>query len=482
MTLAVRGRQNPHARHVFLPRNPPAPELDELLQTLRFRSAPQQHVFEVKVVHRLRQRKAQQRMIRIRALPLLIRNHQPPHPHRLNPQFRRRGRHILIGEVLHLAPQIRLLLIERHQQKTPLAPRHHVEAPVFEPLHHALHRNRTAGVHNAAILRQHDAEFRSRRLRLPHHLAVAVFKDMERNRRPGQGDKLQWEKRQQPVHLYTIIFKAAAALPLTRRNDILTSSRRRHFMQSLADKVVIVTGASDGIGARLASVLHRRGARLVLTARGEAKLREQAHPEDLIVAGDLTSESTRTGLIERTLARFGRIDVLINNAGRGSYYPASEAPLDDARALFELNFFAPLHLAQLAAPALRESRGTIVNVSSIAGCLTLPWLPLYSASKFALTSLSASQRMELSRDGVNVLSVFPGYVNTDFQTHAAGSAPPGRIVKGKRFAISADGCALAIVRGIERRKRVVVTPRSGWALVWLNRLSPALLESRLEAV
>jgi short-subunit dehydrogenase len=180
--------------------------------------------------------------------------------------------------------------------------------------------------------------------------------------------------------------------------------------------------------------------------------------------------------------RFGRIDALINNAGRGSYYPVSDAPLDDARSLFELNFFAPFHLAQLATPWLRKSRGTLVNVNSIAGQISLPWLPVYSASKFGLAALTSTQRMELRRDGVNVMAVFPGYVDTDFQAHAAGSTPPDGIVKGRRFAVTAAECAAAIVDGMERRRHVVVTPKIGWALIWCHRIFPAFLDRRLERV
>jgi short-subunit dehydrogenase len=145
-----------------------------------------------------------------------------------------------------------------------------------------------------------------------------------------------------------------------------------------------------------------------------------------------------------------------------------------------LNFFAPLHLGQLAAPALRTSRGVIVNVSSIAGQISLPWMPIYSATKFALASLSSSQRAEMRRDGVRVISVLPGYVDTAFQEHAAGNPPPARIVKGRRFAVSAKKCAEAIVTGIERGKQNVVTPRVGWLLIWVNRLFPGLVESKME--
>jgi uncharacterized protein len=253
-------------------------------------------------------------------------------------------------------------------------------------------------------------------------------------------------------------------------------------MDSLKDKVVIITGASEGIGAHLAAVLQKRGAYLSLIARNADKLAAVAAPGDLVVHGDLTDDSVRSSLIAQTVSRWGRIDVLINNAGRGSYYAASNAPLDEARALFELNFFAPLALAQLAAPHLRRTRGTLVNVSSIAGQISLPWLPVYSASKFALAAITSAQRTELKRDGVHVMGVFPGYVDTDFQTHASGPRPPDLLVRGRRFAVSAGECAEAIAGGIAHRKRMVVTPRAGWLLVWANRFFPGFVESRMERV
>jgi len=245
---------------------------------------------------------------------------------------------------------------------------------------------------------------------------------------------------------------------------------------------VVITGASEGIGAQLAAQLRVRRAKLVLTARNESRMRAAASGDDLIVAGDLTDEAVRRAVVDGAIERFGGIDVLINNAGRGSYYPASEISLDEARSLFELNFFAPLHLAQLATPHIRRNRGTIVNVSSIAGLISLPWLPLYSASKFALASLTSTQRMELTREGVHVMAVFPGYVDTEFQANAAGPKAPEAVVRGRKYAVSAAECARAIIRGLERRKRVVVTPAIGWTLIWLNRWLPGRIERRMESV
>jgi short-subunit dehydrogenase len=251
-------------------------------------------------------------------------------------------------------------------------------------------------------------------------------------------------------------------------------------LYSLSKKVVIVTGASGGIGAHVAAVLQKRGARLALIARNRERLSAVAGSNDLAIAGDLTDAGVRANLIAETMERWGRIDVLINNAGRGSYYSACSTPMEEARAVFELNFFAAMDLVSLAAPHIRETRGTIVNVSSIAGQISLPWLPVYSASKFALAAITSAQRAELKRDGVNVIGVFPGYVDTDFQAHAEGPRPPERVVRGKRFAVSAQACAEAIVEGIERGKHVVVTPRAAWAIIWAHRLFPGFIESRTE--
>ena len=267
-----------------------------------------------------------------------------------------------------------------------------------------------------------------------------------------------------------------------RPGVIIAFPKRYHNL--FEGKVVIITGASEGIGAYLATALIQRGAHVALAARNESRLRIAAGSDTaktLILGGDLTDPATRASLIARTIERWGRLDVLINNAGRGSYYPPSSAPLDDARALFDLNFFAPLELAQLAIPHLRETRGTLVNICSIAAQIPLPWLPVYSASKAALASLTATQRIELRRAGVNVMGVFPGYVDTGFQTHATG-APPERVVQGKRWSVSPENCAAAILKGIEKRKHMVVTPRTGWPLVFLHRLFPRFVESRLEFV
>ena len=247
-------------------------------------------------------------------------------------------------------------------------------------------------------------------------------------------------------------------------------------------KVVLITGASQGIGAACAAEFASAGAKLSLTARSEPELL-RAGPQALVTAGDLTSEETRRRVVERTLERFGTIDILIDNAGVGLYLHSWSAPMEDARYLMEVNYFAPLGMIQLVAPHMRARRsGMIVNVASIGGKMTLPWMTLYSASKYALGSLTEGLRMELRRDGVRTMLVCPGYVKTRFQQNARAGEAPERVVQGRRFAITAAECAVAIRRGVERDARTVMTPRTGWLLVALARLFPAAVEARLAAM
>jgi short-subunit dehydrogenase len=248
-------------------------------------------------------------------------------------------------------------------------------------------------------------------------------------------------------------------------------------------KVVLITGASQGIGAACAAEFSRAGARVALTARSEERLRQAAPAGALIEPGDLTSDADRRRIVDRALKRFGSIDVLINNAGAGLYSPAWNGPLDEVRWLMELNFFAPLALAQLVVPQMRSRQsGMIVNVGSLAGKVPLPWLTAYSASKYALGALTEGLRMELRRDGIRTMIVCPGYVKTAFQENARGGPVLEAMVRSRRFAITAARCATAIRRGVERDARTVVTPGVAWLLVAAMRLFPAQVEAQMAAI
>jgi short-subunit dehydrogenase len=239
-------------------------------------------------------------------------------------------------------------------------------------------------------------------------------------------------------------------------------------------KVVLITGASRGIGAACAQAFLRRGALLSLTARTAIE-----NSEALVTPADITNPADREAVVNRTLERYGRIDILVNNAGMGLYNPASIAGETETRRLFDLNFFAPLALTQLVIPHMRAQKsGTIVNVASIAGRVTLPWMTLYSASKHALMSLTRGLRMELKPHGIHAMAVCPGYVRTDFHAHAIGT-PPRSLLDLLKHAITAEQCAEAIVRGVERQAGTVVTPWWGRPFIALSALLPSVVDSRL---
>jgi short-subunit dehydrogenase len=248
-------------------------------------------------------------------------------------------------------------------------------------------------------------------------------------------------------------------------------------------KIVLITGASEGVGAACAKEFAASGAKLSLTARSEEGLRRAGGESALVTAGDLTDEETRRRVVERTIERFGAIDILINNAGVGIYQPSWEMPMAEARYLMELNFFAPLGMTQLVVPQMRARKtGMIVNVGSIGGKTVLPWMTIYSVTKYALGALTEGQRMELMRDGVRTMIVCPGYVKTGFQKNVRAGQTPQKVKDARRHAITPEECAEAIRRGVERDARTVVTPRSGWLLVLAMRLFPALVESRMAQI
>jgi len=248
-------------------------------------------------------------------------------------------------------------------------------------------------------------------------------------------------------------------------------------------KVVLITGASEGIGAACAAEFARAGAKLSLTARSEEGLRRAGGSNALVTAGDLTDEAVRRQVVERTIEHYGAIDILINNAGVGFYLPSWSDSMDHARRLMELNFFALLGMIQLTVPHMRARHsGLIVNVGSIGGKMTLPWMTVYSASKYAVGSLTEGLRMELKRDGIRTLLVCPGYVKTGFQQHVTAGETPPKVKEARRMAVTAEQCAHDIRRGVERDARTVLSPASGWLLVAAMRLFPSVVESRMAAL
>lgn len=199
-------------------------------------------------------------------------------------------------------------------------------------------------------------------------------------------------------------------------------------MPSLASQVIIVTGASAGIGEATARRLARAGVKVVISARRPDRLEALARELDptgasvLAVAGDITSDADRRALVAAALAKFGRIDALVNNAGYGTRGPVEIVPVELIRKNFETNVFSLVALTQLVVPAMRaRGHGCIVNIGSVAGRIARPLSSVYDSTKHALEALTDGLRGELKPFGVRVSLIRPGFIITEF-VEAANAA------------------------------------------------------------
>jgi uncharacterized protein len=247
------------------------------------------------------------------------------------------------------------------------------------------------------------------------------------------------------------------------------------------DKVVIVTGASSGIGLETALAFARAGARVVLAARTQAKLQAvvDAHP-DLrdrlrVVPADVTKEEDVRRLVTTTIAQFSRVDILVNNAGIGMRASIAETPVDDARSLMETNFYGPLRCIQAVLPQMRQQKvGQIVNIGSVLSAVVTVRNGVYCASKFALLALTDTLRMELHGTGIEVISVLPAYTETPFFDHMYRYGNVARMspFKGQHPA----QVARAVLHACAHHKRQAVLTLSARIAIWLRRVSPRLLD------
>lgn len=214
--------------------------------------------------------------------------------------------------------------------------------------------------------------------------------------------------------------------------------------------MMIVTGASSGIGAATARMAHQQGARLVLAARRAERLALLAEelPGSLAVPTDVTDGSSVIRLRDRALEAFGSIDVLINNAGQGLHVPLTEVQADDFRAVWELNVLGPLAMMQAVLPAMTgQESGAIVNVSSATSLMVIRGLGAYAATKSALNMLSKVAREEFAPHGVVVSLVYPGITDSEFHSSLrAGHKPTGA---GGRPAVPAEVVAKVILGTVQ---------------------------------
>jgi len=252
-------------------------------------------------------------------------------------------------------------------------------------------------------------------------------------------------------------------------------------------QVVIVTGASAGIGKALALQLARQGAKVAIAARRAQRLEEVAAEcralgaEALVVPTDVTDEAQCKALVEKTVAAFGRVDMLINNAGLAATALFDEFPdLSLFRHTMDINFYGAVNCTYYALPYLKQAKGRIVAISSLGGKTAIPYNTPYCASKYGMHGFYDSLRMELYQHSVGITLICPWWVATEFHTAQLNKhGVPRGAARGQDLytakTMSAERCAeITLHAAYKRRRELLMGP--GTLAVWLKVLSPRFLD------
>jgi len=256
-------------------------------------------------------------------------------------------------------------------------------------------------------------------------------------------------------------------------------------MAAYTDKVIVLTGASQGIGRALAFALSPQKPKLVLAARDEPALRAvEAQCRALgattfVFTTDVTDEAQCRSLIRRTVEAAGGIHVLIHNAGGGMNARFDEVTdLSVFEKLMRLNYLGPVYLTHEALPHLKRSRGQIVVIASVAGLTGVPLRTAYSGSKHAVFGLFESLRIELAEHGVSVTMIAPDFVQSEIHKRAFGpdGRPVGDSTIAERVAMPAEECAALIVGAMERRQRLMITSLRGKLGRFVRLVAPGLID------
>jgi short-subunit dehydrogenase len=250
----------------------------------------------------------------------------------------------------------------------------------------------------------------------------------------------------------------------------------------LSGKVVVVTGASMGIGEAIAQVFAEQGASVVLLSRDSSRAEAARNRIGFVertaaFSCDIRYSEEIERVLGLTLHHFQRIDVWINNAGHGLLDSMSQMDMAACHEMFETNFFGAVTAMQKVIPMMKQQGGgTIVNISSVAGHIPLPFHGAYSATKFALNALGKAARVELKKDGIHVMTVCPGYVHTAFGENAVRGRELKKVRPNSLRGISAERVARATLRGYLKQKTEVIVPWTMHVPVKLYQLFPGLVE------
>lgn len=255
-------------------------------------------------------------------------------------------------------------------------------------------------------------------------------------------------------------------------------------MYSLKEKIVVITGASSGIGKALALNVIKRGGKVAACARDYEKLKAEISEENdniFLFKADVSKEEDCRNFINAVITKWGRLDVLINNAGISMRALFEDVDLVVLKELMDVNFWGTVYCTKYALEEIKKRKGVIAAVSSIAGFRGLPGRTGYSASKFAMQGFMEALRTELLHTGVNVMWACPGFTSSNIRNaarDASGNSQKETPLKEDKL-MSADECATRILNAIEARKRTIVMSAQGKLTVWLNKLFPAFTDKQV---
>lgn len=252
--------------------------------------------------------------------------------------------------------------------------------------------------------------------------------------------------------------------------------------RSIAGKVAVITGASMGIGEAIAKLFVEHGAQVVLLSRDagrveSARTRIGHADQTLALACDVRHREEIDRAVGLVMHHFQRIDIWVNNAGHGLLDSVATAPMVDVRETFDTNLFGALEAMKAVIPIMKQQGGgSIINISSVAGHIPLPFHAIYSATKFALNAIGKAARVELAKTGINVLTVCPGYVRTEFGANAIKGSDYRQVRPASVRGITAERVARATLNGYLANKREVIVPWYMHLVVKLYQLLPAVVE------
>ena len=253
-------------------------------------------------------------------------------------------------------------------------------------------------------------------------------------------------------------------------------------MDQMQDKVVVITGGSDGIGKALVELYLNNGAKVATCARNYQKLYQLQSANTgkplFIHATDVSKEIDCKGFIDAVIKEFGTIDILINNAGVSMRALVQDVDFETIKRVMDINFWGTVYCTKFALNHIIKNKGTIVGVSSIAGYRGLPGRSGYSASKYAVNGWLEALRTELLESGTNVMWVCPGFTSSNIRNAALNSKgeSQGESPMDEGAMMSSEECAIHIANAIQKRKRTLVLTFTGKRAVFMNKFFPALAD------